>query len=256
MSAGAWDAAAYDGRHGFVWKLADHLLELLDAKQGERVLDVGSGTGHLTAQIAQSGAAALGIDSSQEMVEQARSNYPNIDFRCADIRTFVTSEPFDAAFSNATLHWVGDPKLTAFRIREALNPGGRLVAEFGAKGNIHSIIEASKDALESLGAPPHNGRNPWYFPDSDEYSAVLTNAGLDVEFARTTDRPTELDDGESGLANWLRVMGRHYFEGLTPDQASKFIELVEDRLRPMLFQDGRWVADYRRIVVSAKRPAS
>lgn len=253
-SVEAWDAEAYDDKHGFVWRLADHLLEMLDARPDERILDIGSGTGHLTARIAASGASVLGIDSSPEMVYEARRHYPDIDFRCADIRTFVTSEPFDAVFSNATLHWVGDPKLTAFRIREALRPGGRFVAEFGAKGNIGAITTAAKSALESLGAPPHNGRNPWYFPDANEYSAVLRNVGLDVHIARTTDRPTELDDGDSGLRNWLKVFGRHYFEGLGPDQASQFIEMVESSLRPTLFQDGRWVADYRRILVTATRP--
>ncbi len=256
VSAESWDAEAYDDKHGFVWRLADHLLDMLDPKPGERILDFGSGTGHLTARIAKAGSTVLGIDSSPEMVDEARRNYPDIDFRCSDVRTFVTSEPFDAVFSNATLHWVGDPKLTAFRIREALRPGGRFVAEFGAKGNIEAITTAATDALESLGAPPQNGRNPWYFPGDDDYTAVLSNAGLEVKIARTADRPTELDDGDSGLRNWLKVFGRHYFEDLTPEQASEFIGLVEARLKPALFQDGRWVADYRRILVAARRPPS
>ncbi len=253
--AGAWDAEAYDGRHSFVWKLADHLLAMLAPQPGERILDVGSGTGHLTARIAGAGATVVGIDSSPDMVEEARRHYPDIDFRCADIRTFVTSEPFDAVFSNATLHWVGEPKLTAFRIREALRPGGRFVAEFGAKGNIHSITNAATEALEAVGAPPRNGRNLWYFPDEAEYRTILNKAGFAVDVVRTTDRPTELDDSESGMKNWLTVFGRHYFEDLSPEQASKFIEMVEASLRPTLFQDGRWTADYRRILVAAYRPA-
>ncbi len=251
-----WDAAAYDGRHGFVWRLADDILNMLDPRPGERVLDVGSGTGHLTARIANVGASVVGIDSSPEMIERAQAIYPEIDFRCADIRSFVTSQPFDAVFSNATLHWVGEPKLTTFRIREALSPGGRLVAEFGAKGNIRSIMSAAMEALSAIGAPPHNGRNPWYFPGADEFSAVLSETGFSVDQVRTTDRPTELEDGESGMGNWLRVFGRHYLEGLSPEQITKFIRFVEDSLRPTLFEQGRWIADYRRILVSATLPAN
>ena len=251
-----WDAAAYDGRHGFVWRLADDILNMLDPRPGERVLDVGSGTGHLTARIANVGASVVGIDSSPEMIERAQAIYPEIDFRCADIRSFVTSQPFDAVFSNATLHWVGEPKLTSFRIREALSPGGRLVAEFGAKGNIRSIMSAAMEALNAIGAPPHNGRNPWYFPGADEFSAVLSETGFSVDQVRTTDRPTELEDGESGMGNWLRVFGRHYLEGLSPEQITKFIRFVEDSLRPTLFEQGRWIADYRRILVSATLPAN
>jgi len=76
-----WDAALYDEKHSFVWKLAAGLLELLDARPSERILDVGCGTGHLTAQIAAAGAAVMGIDRSAEMIERARATLSTLSSR-------------------------------------------------------------------------------------------------------------------------------------------------------------------------------
>ena len=71
-SSTRWDTGLYDGKHSFVWKHGASLFELLAPRPGERVLDLGCGTGHLTARIAETGADVVGIDASAEMVEQAR----------------------------------------------------------------------------------------------------------------------------------------------------------------------------------------
>jgi ubiquinone/menaquinone biosynthesis C-methylase UbiE len=81
-----WNAALHDEKHSFAWKLAAGLLELLDAKAGEHILDVGCGTGHLTAQIAATGASVNDVDRSAEMIRQARAAHPAIPFEVADAR--------------------------------------------------------------------------------------------------------------------------------------------------------------------------
>jgi len=91
----AWNAALYEDSHSFVWKRAEALLELLEPRSGERVLDLGCGTGHLTAKIATSVAEVVGIDSSPEMIATARRSYPHLRFEIADARTLSLSEPFD-----------------------------------------------------------------------------------------------------------------------------------------------------------------
>jgi len=60
----------YDGKHSFVWKLGASVIELLAPQFGERILDVGCGTGQLTAQIAESGATVIGLDSSPAMIDR------------------------------------------------------------------------------------------------------------------------------------------------------------------------------------------
>ena len=71
-----WNSKLYEAKHAFVWKAADSLLELLDARPGERILDLGCGTGHLTERIASAGAEVTGLDHSQTMLEQARTTFP------------------------------------------------------------------------------------------------------------------------------------------------------------------------------------
>src|SRR5208337_944012 len=93
-----WNAGLYDDKHSFVWKMAAGLLELLEAKSGERILDLGCGTGHLTSQIAATGAVVVGIDRSTEMIQQAREKYPALRYEVMDARELAFQESFDAVF--------------------------------------------------------------------------------------------------------------------------------------------------------------
>src|SRR5690348_8536348 len=91
----SWNATLYDSSHAFVWKYGASVLELLKPQPGERVLDLGCGTGHLTAQIAAAGAEVLGIDKAASMIDQASATYPNLRFEVADGSNFSFPEPFD-----------------------------------------------------------------------------------------------------------------------------------------------------------------
>jgi len=245
-----WDAGLYDGKHAFVWRHGASLVELLDSREGERVLDLGCGTGHLTAAVARAGAVVVGLDRSADMLAQARCAYPQLEFVQGDGRDFRFAEPFDAVFSNATLHWVRPPEAVARRVREALRPGGRFVAEFGGRGNVRAVAEALRAAAERLGLPPE--LPDWYFPSVGEYAAVLEQAGLEVRFAVLFDRPTPLE-GEGGLRDWVAMFGRSVLDAVPAGRREEFLRAVEDAARPVLFRDGGWFADYRRLRVVAVR---
>ena len=137
MSAAKWDAKLYDAKHGFVWEKAKAVAELLAAKPGEHILDIGCGTGALTADIAAAGAEVLGVDRSAEMIAEAREKFPSLRFAVCDARTLPFANEFDAVFSNAALHWIPEAQQAVEGVVRALRPGGRLVAEFGGKGNVH-----------------------------------------------------------------------------------------------------------------------
>jgi len=81
-----WNAAEYDAKHAFVYEKARGLVELLAPKAGERILDLGCGTGALTAEIAARGAEVLGVDRSEEMIAQARKKFPALRFEVLDAR--------------------------------------------------------------------------------------------------------------------------------------------------------------------------
>jgi trans-aconitate 2-methyltransferase len=244
----AWDAQRYQGRHSYVWQFGESLIDLLQPRAGERILDIGCGTGQLTAEIARSGAHVTGLDSSPEMIGQARRNYPSIPFVLADAADFRFGEPFDAVFSNAALHWVRDHNAAVGAIARALRPGGRLVAEFGGRGNIASVLAALRD---SLGAT-FDQRNPWNYPSDSEFAEILARHGFEAVQSGLFDRPTPLE-GENGMEDWLQMFCGSFLDDLSPDIRREKIGQLVARLRLTQYQAGGWTLDYRRLRVLAAK---
>ena len=253
MTNNPWDPQRYERDGGFVWRYGHDLVELLDPRPGDRVLDVGCGTGQLTARIAESGADVVGIDNSAEMVDTAGCNYPKLRFEVADVRDLPYRAEFDAVFSNAVLHWVLPPEAAVGAIRRALKPGGRFVAELGGKGNIAAIVEAVRWARRGNRGPQLG--DAFFFPIDAEYASMLESHGFDVQRADLFERPTPLDGGEDGLRLWLDTFAGGLLDGLSADDRSEVVDLVETRLRPRLHRDGQWTADYVRLRVVARRTA-
>jgi trans-aconitate 2-methyltransferase len=248
--ADRWDSSLYDDRHSFVWRSGASLVDLLNPQTGERILDLGCGTGHLTAKIAENGATVVGLDSSTSMVAQARQNFPALKFALGDASSFLFEEPFDAVFSNSALHWIQDAEAVVHCVWSALRPNGRFVLEMGAKGNIGRIRGAIENVLSEAGYTP---RSPWFFPTAGEYATLLEKRGFEIRIAQTFDRWPKLEHPERGLREWLEMFAGSYFESIPESEREPLERRIEERLRPVLYRDGAWWADYRRLrVVAAK----
>jgi trans-aconitate methyltransferase len=256
MSQKSWNTALYEEQHAFVWQYGESLLKLLAPKAGERILDLGCGTGQLTEKIAESGAFVQGIDSSLSMITKAKENYPQIQFAVADARDFEVDEPLDAVFSNAVLHWIKEADAAIDCIKKALKPGGRFVAEFGGKGNVQAIVRSILSVLSEIGCKEPESLNPWYYPSIGEYAGLLENHGFEVSYAVLFDRPTNLEGGNAGMVNWIEMFASCFFSGLSEEVRSQVMNEVEQRLRSTQYRDGNWVADYRRIRVVAIKNCS
>jgi len=192
----------------------------------------------------------VGIDSAVDMIGQARMNYREIDFRLTNITKFHSEERFDAVFSNAALHWVSDAEGAVRAMAAALKPAGRLVAEFGGKGNIGRIVTALDHAMERRGLKVENH---FYFPSPGEYATLLEAHGFEVRSIELYDRMTDLDDPKNGIRNWIQMFKAKWVEAVPPGDRQAFFAEVEEELRPQLFFDGIWHADYRRLRVVAKK---
>ena len=239
-----WNPDLYEAAHAFVWNAGSSLIDVLDPQPGETILDIGCGTGQLTAQIAARGAHTIGLDSAPPMIGQARQNYPNLKFMLADARDFTLAAPVDAVFSNAALHWVREADAAAASIARALKRHGRFVAELGGKGNVAQILAALQRVLVSRELPAETSN---YFPSIAEYSAVLERNGLEVRSALLFDRPTPLE-GSDGMRSWLMMFRGHLIPG---DQRDQILREVETRLEPTHHRNQQWEADYRRLRITA-----
>jgi len=246
-----WNAAEYDAKHAFVYEKARGLVELLAPKAGERILDLGCGTGMLTAEIAARGAEVLGVDRSEEMIAQARKKFPALRFEIVDVRELCFNGEFDAVFSNAVLHWIPEAEEVIAGVARVLKPGGRFVAEFGGKGNIQTLVAGFHKALAALGMRPPDEVGPWFYPSVADYAGLLEKHGLEVREASLFDRPTALEEGERGLENWIRVFRKTFVEKMGEADAQPWIREVEQQCRGDLFRDGSWVLDYRRLRIAA-----
>jgi len=242
-----WNAELYDEKHAFVYQYGENLLELLDVKTGELILDLGCGTGHLTHRIQSLGANVIGIDSSAEMVRQAQENFPEIKFGVANAANFYFAEPFDAIFSNAVLHWIKDQDSLIKTVYDNLKPGGRFVAEMGGRGNIGKMISAVQQVLLKHGYVDQAALVIWYFPGLGEYAKRLEDHGFKVIYAVHYDRKTRLEDGEAGITKWLAMFGGPYLKGIPDNEKETIFREVTNLLEPQYNENGQWYADYKRL---------
>ncbi len=146
-----WNAELYTNKHAFVFQYGTGLIDLLNPRPGERILDAGCGTGELTQQIAERGVSVMGLDAAGPMIAKATEQFPSLPFQVADITTVDLPERFDAIFSNAVLHWVTDYEAAIRQLKKHLKPGGRLVVEFGGKDNVKQITDTVLHELQKRG---------------------------------------------------------------------------------------------------------
>jgi SAM-dependent methyltransferase len=243
----AWDPSGYQQNAGFVAQLGLPVLELLAPLPGERILDIGCGDGALTLEIARAGASVVGIDSSPEMIAGARER--GLDARVADAQSLDFTNEFDAAFTNAALHWMARPAEVLGGVRRALRAGGRFIGEFGGFGNVAAIVTALNAVLLRRGIA-RDDIPGWYFPTPAAFGALLEDAGFEVRELLLIPRPTPLPTGMSG---WLATFGARFF-ALVPaaEREAAQAEAVE-LLRPALYAGGAWSADYVRLRFAARR---
>ncbi|MGL4523852.1 MAG: class I SAM-dependent methyltransferase [Bacilli bacterium] len=247
-----WNAALYDGKHGFVSALGQSIAELANVGEGDNVLDVGCGTGDWCQQFAEKGANVTGVDASNEMIDTAKQKYPALNFTCMDAAHMNFNQNFDIVFSNAALHWMKDAEKVLGKITQALKLGGTFVAEFGGKYNCLTIRESMLAECEEQGYSITTDDFPWYFPSIGEYTALMEKVGLDVTYAQHFERSTLLD-GEQGVAQWVRMFGGAITSKIPPVELESFLTNVQKRTESKLYRDGNWYADYWRIQVIGVR---
>ncbi len=263
MTTGAWHGEAYRRAAIMQRTWGMRLIERLAPRAGERVLDLGSGEGTLTAEIARrvgTTGAVLGVDASASMVEAAADHREaNLSFRVVRAEEMAFDGEFDAVFSNAVLHWIHDHETVTAKVHRALKPGGRFVAEFGGFGNCREFFQlADHIAITEFARwhpiPPKANANR--YSTAADFSRCLRLAGFRRRRTELHGRPARFGTREAAEA-WFRTTGHPYLAPLPEDLHEAFVRVLFDRYGAREnIHAGRWTLRFMRLVVEAwKAPA-
>jgi len=252
----AWSPTQYDRfraeRAQPFWDLA----ALVEARPGMRVVDLGCGTGELTAELHRKLQAreTLGIDSSPAMLAKA-PRAEGLRFAEQDIATFAPSEPFDLVFSNAALHWVPDHPALLRRLTAALAPGGQLAIQMPMMDEelTHQTayrLARSPEFRRLLGG--YERRPPLLEPT--RYAAWLHRLGYARQHVRVAVY-THLLESREDVVEWVRgALLTDYQKRLSPPDWERFLERYRQLLLPQIADERPCFLAYPRILIWGALP--
>jgi SAM-dependent methyltransferase len=259
----AWDGAAYAANTDHHRIHDDWFLRAFPVEPGDRVLDLGCGSGDFTRRIAAlvPDGHVLGVDASASMVEVARAGAgPNQSFAVAPAQSLDAvldgghDGTFDAVVSRAVLHWV--PRADwpavlghAFRL---LRPGGFLRIECGGAGNVPAVVAA----LDRLAAPFGGPSAPWNFTDAGTALDLVEQAGFEVGddgYVHTVGQRRAFT--AATFASWLHSQAiEAYRHGMDAAVAAAFTTAVDADLDAFRRHDGTFDQTYVRLDLLARKP--
>lgn len=235
------------------------LIDELNLKGNERILDVGCGDGILTASLADGVpfGSVLGIDASPGMIDTARTQErPNLSFQLLDVLDANFCSEFDVVFSNATLHWVKDHEMLLSILYRALKESGLLRVNFAGEGNCSTLNRVVQDIMASdeYRQAFAGFEWPWYMPSVDGYGILVRGSdfGSAEVWGEVADR--DFPDTEAMLG-WLDhpaiVPFKKYLDSETAESFHKAVaaRMIDETRQPT----GTCFETFRRINLVARK---
>ncbi len=254
-----FDGEQYRKASGHQKEWGSRLIQELDLRGDEQILDLGCGDGELTAQLARCvpRGGVLGIDASQGMIDAAGKHAAgNLRVARQDINALDYDDAFDLIFSNATLHWIKDHRQLLPRVRRALRPGGILRFNFAAAGNCTHLIDVVRHAMALPAYRPYfdDFLWPWFMPTVQEYGDLMRGSEFrDVRVC--LENADRFFPDAQALTRWVDQPSLvPFLAPLGADQKQSFRDLVvEQMIRATVQEDGRCFEAFRRINVFARK---
>lgn len=257
LSSDTWDPERYARFAAERSRPFFDLLDLVTPIPGGRAVDLGCGTGELTAELHRRTGATetLGIDSSEAMLAKAAPHAGGgLRFERGDIAAFAPSEPFDLVFSNAAYHWVPDhPELLA-RLTRTVKPGGQLAFQVPDNFDHPSHRAAEQVAAEEPFASALGGSaHPRNVLAPEAYAAILDRLGYREQSVRLQIYGQHLDSRE-GIVAWVEgSLLSEYRRRFSPELYASFLECYREALFAMVPDEHPCFFTYRRILARARR---
>ena len=245
-----WDAAAYERLAAPIEAMGRDVLSRLELAGDETVLDAGCGTGRVTAALVERlpRGRVIAVDGSPRDGRGGARRLPaGVDVREADLLELELDEPVDAIVSTATFHWILDHDRLFARLRDALKPGGRLVAQCGGDGNVAAVKDAGFELARRAPFAEHLGgwRGDWNFASPADTEERLRRLGFTDVWCWSSRVDVDLDDVAGYLA---AICLGSFLERLPEELHEPFVDAAVEQLGAPL------TIDYVRLNILARRP--
>jgi trans-aconitate 2-methyltransferase len=245
-----WDASTYDRVSDHQEKWSRAVIDRLDLRGDETVLDAGCGSGRVTRLLLERlpRGHVIGVDASRSMLEKARDALPDrTEFIVSDLLDLELEESVDAVFSNATFHWILDHRRLFDRLHAALRPGGALEAQCGGIGNLDEFLNSLENVSgDERFAPYLRGiASTWNFASPGDTELRLQGAGFESAHCWLEERLEKSREPRDLLRTVC--LGSH-LDRLPEHLREPYLDAVlEYTPRPLTL-------DYVRLNISARRP--
>lgn len=239
------------------------LLSLLEIQQEDNILDVGCGTGNITAHLKElTKGNVVGVDPSAEMIEKAKEKNKALEiiFQIASSEKLNYNNNFNVIFCNSVFQWFKTPEESIQGFYKALAKGGRVGIQAPATkaycpnfvNTLDSVRQDSRTAEIFA-----NFKNPWFFLETaEEYSDIFNKLGFKVVFSTIDKIVTKYTPEEvfkifssGAIAGYLNQDS--YSKPIDENYISAFKEIVKDNIDNQKGADGLVDLVFNRIFLVA-----
>jgi trans-aconitate 2-methyltransferase len=220
------------------------------------ICDLGCGTGHLTRILADSfpGSRVTGIDSSAEMLAEARREFPGLNWQQADIKSWHPFTPPELIYTNAALHWLADHRNLVSSLFSKLRPGGVLAMQVPRHFESPSHLGLKELVMQSEWRAKLEPLLLEPVPAAEMYWRWLSPHARNLDVWETI--YLQVLDGKDPVVNFMRGTAlRPFLSALPEPEAAKFIEAFAERMAAAYpaQANGQTLFPFRRLFVVAQR---
>ena len=222
----------------------------------ELIYDLGCGTGHLTRILADTfpGSRVTGVDSSPEMLAEARREFPALTWERADITTWHPPVPAHLIYSNAALQWVSDHERLLPALLVKLHPGGVVAMQVPRHFESPSHLELKELVMQSEWRARLEPLLLAPIPPPETYWQWLSPHARNVDIWETI--YVQVLEGKDPVVNFMRGTAlRPFLSTLSADEGERFVAAFAERMTRAYppQPDGRTLFPFRRLFLVAQR---
>lgn len=251
----AWKPAQYEKFRDQRAQPFFDLLALVEPRQNLRAVDLGCGTGDLTAELHRRlrCQSTLGVDTSPAMLERAAAHAGDgLRFKVADLAAFEAKEPFDLVFSNAAVQWVPDHPRLFERLRRLVAFRGQLAVQMPANHDHPSHVAAREVAAREPFAAALGGyirEVPVLAPE--QYAQLLHGLGFKQQHVRLQVYGHLLPSRDD-VVEWVKgTLLTDYEKRLSPELFAEFLEQYQRELAARLPAASPFFYPFKRLLLWA-----